>query len=227
MLILANEFRIWLGVFWISELANIQGNAIEIGRINNDSEWRANEANGYRWPNTITPTNRHRAAFRKCLRLTFCPGADKYTHTKDYPLLQQLGTWYPVPRMIQYTAYRSKDKVYFRDELGLHECTERGNGIYTIGEGLVATPPIKSHPVEPNLSDSTTFWTHKRRRLVRPFKSKKLRIITRDDLPEGPIDHVDLVSDAAVHVEREKGAITWHAVTEDKKRLSIWIYQLK
>jgi hypothetical protein len=75
MLILANEFRIWLGVFWISELANINGTSIDIERINNDSEWRAIESNGYRcWPNTITPTNRHRAAFRKFLRLTFCPG---------------------------------------------------------------------------------------------------------------------------------------------------------
>jgi hypothetical protein len=64
MLILANEFRVWLGVFWISELANINGSAIDIERIRNDSEWCATAANGYRWPNTVTPTNRHRAAFR-------------------------------------------------------------------------------------------------------------------------------------------------------------------
>jgi hypothetical protein len=40
-------------------------------------------------------------------------------------------------------------------------------------------------------------------------------------MTEGQIEHVDLVSDAAVHVEKEKGAITWHAVTKDKKRLSM------
>jgi hypothetical protein len=32
---------------------------------------------------------------------------------------------------------------------------------------------------------------------------------------------LDLVSDASVHLEQEKGAITWHAVTEDDRRLSM------
>jgi hypothetical protein len=50
---------------------------------------------------------------------------------------------------------------------------------------------------------------------------KQVHIITRDDLPHGPIDHIDLVSDAAVHVEKEKGAICWHAVTSDNRRLSL------
>jgi hypothetical protein len=50
---------------------------------------------------------------------------------------------------------------------------------------------------------------------------KKLSFVTRDDLPEGPIDHIDLVSDASVHLDKEKGAITWHAVTTDNKRLSM------
>ena len=33
MLLLANEFQIWLGVFFISDLANIIGTAIDIKRI--------------------------------------------------------------------------------------------------------------------------------------------------------------------------------------------------
>jgi hypothetical protein len=221
MLLMANEFRIWLGVFSISDLANIAGTAIEIERIRNDSDWRAIPANGFRWPNTIQPSNKHREVFRKCLRLTFCPHADKYSRSKDYPLLQKLGTWYPVKRMIEYTAYRSKNNVYYRDELGLHECTERRNGFYPISDTLVDEPPIKSHPIKPNMSDSETFWTHKRRILILPYRPKKIRIVTRDDLPQGWIDHIDLVSDAAVHVAKEKGAITWHAVTEDNRRLSM------
>jgi hypothetical protein len=111
--------------------------------------------------------------------------------------------------------------VYYRDELGLHECTERRNGFYPISDTLVDKPPIKSHPIEPNMSDSETFWTHKRRILILPYCPKKVRIVTRDDLPQGWIDHIDLVSDAAVHVAKEKGAITWHAVTEDNRRLSM------
>jgi hypothetical protein len=51
---------------------------------------------------------------------------------------------------------------------------------------------------------------------------KKLKFVTRDDLPsEGPINHIDLVSNASVHLEMEKGPITWHAVTTDDKRLSM------
>lgn len=135
-------------------------------------------------------------------------------------MLQNLGTWYPAPRIIQYTAYRSKDNVYYRDELGLHECTERSNGFYPIPMETVEGPPSKSHPIIPNMSDSTTFWTCRRRKLILPFKPKQVQIITRDDLPNGPIDHIDLVSDAAVHVDKQKGVICWHAVTSDNRRLS-------
>jgi hypothetical protein len=46
MLLLANEFRIWLRVFFISDLANIEGTAIDIERIRNDSEWRATPTSG-------------------------------------------------------------------------------------------------------------------------------------------------------------------------------------
>ena len=122
--------------------------------------------------------------------------------------------------MIQYTAYLSKDKVYYRDELGLHECSEKGNGFYPVPMETVEEPPVKSHPIPPNMSDSSTFWTRRRRKLILPFKLKQVRIITRDDLPNDLIDHIDLVSDAAVHVEKEKGAICWHAVTSDNRRLS-------
>jgi hypothetical protein len=174
MLLLANEFRIWLGVFFISDLANITGTAIDIERIRNVSDWRATPTRGYRWPNTVHPTNRHREAFRKCLRLTFCPYADNYSCTKDYPLLQRLGTWYPVPRMIEYTAYLSTHHVYYRDELGLHKCTERSNGFYPIAMKTVEDPPLKSHPITPNMGDSATFWTRKRHNPILPFRPEQL-----------------------------------------------------
>ena len=45
--------------------------------------------------------------------------------------------------------------------------------------------------------------------------------MTRDYLPQGTIDHIDLVSDASVHLEKEKGAITWHAVTRNDEKLSM------
>jgi hypothetical protein len=125
---LANEFRLWLRVTWISDLADVNGKEIPIERIRNGSDWRATPVKGYNWPNTVEPTDKHRAAFRKCLRYTFCPNGDPHTRTKDYPLQQPLGEWYPVPRMIQFTAYRTKDSIYYRDELGLHKCCETHRG---------------------------------------------------------------------------------------------------
>jgi hypothetical protein len=218
---LANEFRLWLRVTHISELADIAGKDVPIERIRNGSEWRATPVDGYEWPNTIEPTDKHRAAFRRCLRLTFCPHADPLTRVKNYPLYQPLGKWYPVPRMIEFPAYRSLNAVYYRDEIGLHKCTERSGGFFDVPLECVRQPPLKSNPIEPNMSGPTTLWTRKSRVLIRPYVAQKQRIITRDDLPSGTIEHIDLVSDAAVYPSQGKGAVTWHAVTKDNRRRSM------
>ena len=44
---LAIEFRLWLGVTWISELADINGREIPIERIRNVSNWQATPVEGY------------------------------------------------------------------------------------------------------------------------------------------------------------------------------------
>jgi hypothetical protein len=79
---LANEFRLWLQVTHISKLADIAGKEVSIEQIRNGNEWRATPVEGYEWPNTIEPTDKHRAAFRRCLRFTFCPDADPITRVK-------------------------------------------------------------------------------------------------------------------------------------------------
>lgn len=72
MLTLANEFRIWMRAIFISDIATIDGQEIPYERIKNDSEWRAEPEAGMHWPISMVPTDEHRQAFRKCLRLTFC-----------------------------------------------------------------------------------------------------------------------------------------------------------
>ena len=135
---LANEFRMWLRVTWLSELATINGREIPIERVRNGSDWRATPESGYTWPNTVHPTNKHREAFRKCLRLCYCPNANKYTRTENYTLQQPLGKWYPAPRQIQFPAYRSKTYVYYRDEMGLHCCREERPGFFPVPLEIVA-----------------------------------------------------------------------------------------
>jgi hypothetical protein len=105
--------------------------------------------------------------------------------------------------------------------MGLHCCKEERPGFFPVPLETVTRQPIASHPIEPNLSSQSVFWTRWKCKLIIPYTVKKMRFITRDNLPEGLIDHIDLVSDASVHLEKEKGAITWHAVTNDDRRLSM------
>ena len=72
-LVLVSELCKWMRVVFLSEIASVDGTTIPYERIRNGSEWRATPVAGFNWPNTMTPTDEHRAAFRKCLRLTFCP----------------------------------------------------------------------------------------------------------------------------------------------------------
>ena len=53
-LVLANEYRMWLGVIFISELADVNGTEIDFSKISNDSEWRATPAPGFNWPATLS-----------------------------------------------------------------------------------------------------------------------------------------------------------------------------
>jgi hypothetical protein len=212
MLIYANEFRIWLRVVSLAQLASIDGKCIPIDKIRNESEWRA-QSEGINWPNVREPTNKHRAAFRKCLRLEFCSNAPQSCMTVDYQLDYPLGKWYPVQRFIQYDAYRSKDHVYVRDEVGLHRC-----GFYEVEIETILSPPLKSNPIEPNYVASGTVWTHKPRQLVRPRVLRGPRIIACDDISPEYSGALDVISDAAVHVDKCKAAVSWRIVTPANKR---------
>lgn len=181
MLVLANKLRMWWGVIFISELADIGGRYIPKERIRNDSEWRATPKEGMTWPNTITPTDRHRTVFRKCFRLTFCTGMSPYGAVQDYDLDTPLGKWYPVKRYIQFPAYRLKTHILVREERGLHKATPLSkSGFFDISEEIVTKIPLKAQPINPNYSSSVQLWTQKPRILVR----SKLPIIPLQILEE-------------------------------------------
>jgi hypothetical protein len=212
MLVYANEYRIWMRVISIAQLASVDGTYIPIDRIRNNSEWRA-QSEGLTWPNVRDPTNKHRAAFRKCLRMEFCSNAPQSCMTVDYQLDYSLGKWYPVQRYIQYEAYRSKSHVYLRDEMGLHRCSQTGPGYYAAGATVIDRPPLKSNPIEPNYAASGVIWTHKPRQLIRPRDPKVPRVIESDDIPSNYDGELDVISDAAVHVDKCKLAVSWRIVT--------------
>jgi hypothetical protein len=218
---LANEVRMWMGVTCMSELADISGRVIPIERIRNGSEWRATPETGYSWPNTVEPTDRHRAAFRKCLRLTYCSTANPYSRHDDYELDQPLGKWYAVRRHIQFEAYRTKEMVLFRDEGGLHPCKEREGqaGFFDVQAKVMPHPPLKSNPIEPNMVSPGVLWTRKPRRLVKPRSLVGIPEITGDGIPGNvEADTLNVMSDAAVHVENAAGAAAWQIRLEDGRK---------
>eukprot|EP00956_Cyclotella_meneghiniana_P033092 scaffold93176_cov89-Cyclotella_meneghiniana.AAC.1 len=214
-MILASEFRIWLRVTMLSELADEQGTKIERYKIMNGSEWRATTTlKG--WPTGIVPTDEHRRVFRHCLRATVCTGMNKYGAVRDYELSTPMGGWYPVPRAIEYSAYRSEDTVFMRDEEGLHECTPIGNGHYEIKQETVLEPPVRSHPIPVNMSGPGVLWTHRPARLVETPQVDLPATVTLDEI-EDDVQEIDLISDAAVHVEEGKGGVCWRAIDANDK----------
>ena len=215
MLELANELRLWLRVIFISELVTIDGRWIDAERLRDDSDWRATPVEGIRWPNTCHPTARHWKAFRKCLRLTFCTSMSPFGTVQNYKLDQPLGKWYPEHRYIEYHAYRLKDEILIRDELGLHRAIPASNpGFFDIQEEVFEGPiPKKAQPIQPNYSGHLQIWTHKSRTLVRRRQQNK-PIIRLENSLNGEIDYdrLDLITDAAVHVTRKKSAIAWQVL---------------
>ena len=103
-LILANKYRMRMKVTYVSALGNVDGTTIPFEKISDKSEWRAVPTNGLKWPNTVHPTERHQAAFRKCLQMTLCPSVSPQSRS-DYELQTKLGKWYPHQRNIEYRAY--------------------------------------------------------------------------------------------------------------------------
>jgi hypothetical protein len=143
--------------------------------------------------------------------------------TVDYALDFHLGKWYPVRRYIQYDAYRSKSHVFLRDEVGLHRCTPSGAGFYRADEKIILRPPLKSNPIDPNYASSGVIWTHKPRQLVRPRTAIAPRLIGCNDIPGNYDGELDVISDAAVHVDRCKAAVSWRIVTTDNVRRTVSI----
>lgn len=215
--LLAAEFRLWLRVTMISELANEIGTEIDYHRIENDSEWRARS--NLDWPNHIEPRDEHRAAFRKGLRETFCTEMSSHSGRANFKLDQPLGRWYPLKRDIEYDAYRDKETVYYRDEIGLHKGIPQGNYQYRIPLETIPEPPLKSHPIPVNMTSQDIFWTKRPRRLSSRPQPRQEKTVIMDTLPCDTTD-IDIISDAAVHVSLGKGAACWRAVDNEERLYS-------
>jgi hypothetical protein len=139
----------------------------------------------------------------------------------DYKLDYSLGKWYAVWRHVQFDAYRSETGVYVRDKEGLRKGIPRPHqqGFFDLVGEIVDGPPLKSNPINPNYSGPNTVWTCKGRALVRPRVRGIEEWVICDQIPRDvELDHIDLVSDASVHVARCKSAVAFQARDAEHRR---------
>eukprot|EP00956_Cyclotella_meneghiniana_P023663 scaffold46524_cov44-Cyclotella_meneghiniana.AAC.3 len=106
-----------------------------------------------------------------------------YATRQDYKLDTPLGKWYPVQRDTLYTAYRDKDTVYYRDEIGLHKGIPNGPYKYKIPLETVEAVPLKSHPIPVNFIGPDMLSTKRPRRMARRPRLRQEKIVVSDTLP--------------------------------------------
>ena len=131
--------------------------------------------------------------------------------------------WYPVQRHIEFECYRTRNSILYRDETGLHECIdEMGTGFFTMcSDEYTGEIPVESYPIVPTKSAINVFWTRRPFRCAPVYTPPQVtHQVLRSDMTDSAYEHVDIVSDAAVHVDRGEGAVCWHAVAPDETRLS-------
>ena len=205
----ANAVRIFLRVFSVADLADMQGTHIRDGMLQGD--WQA--GSDLLWPYQPKPPKAFWACFRWCIRQTICRGEHPnqpahYSMRLDTPL----GQWLPVPRNTWYTAYRSHTNLYWRrinDEHIYILTPSKTSGFYH-HSGTTATLPLDSHPISFQ-QVGETIWT---RSPFRPGCSP-----AQDSLPPGHMventlcspttEVITLGSDGSVHLSQQVAACAW------------------
>ena len=135
---LANEFRLYIRVTCISCLGSLDGRGIPYDRLT--GSWRADPIPEMRWPDLPQPTPGHVAAFRRCLRHTFCTTTSPWQRAGQYNLDDRLGAWFIRPRLCLFNCYVSPQTIHWRDEFGTYLCVPSGTAnFYTINYSAPGT----------------------------------------------------------------------------------------
>ena len=106
----------------VSELANEEGTAIQMDRLN--GEWRAEVVGEITFPGQPAPSKEHWANFRKCLRLTFCKSTSPYQRKGSYKLDTRLGGWFERERQIHYPCNVTPQGIYWSENGQYYKCEQ-------------------------------------------------------------------------------------------------------
>ena len=143
MLRKANNVRLYLRVITITDLTTPAGDAIANGMLT--GSWQS--GSDLEWPHQECPPKKHWAAFRKCLRMTFCQLVRRNQPAYFSMILNEpLGKWYPVRRYAWWPTYKANDSVIYREDDGrLQVFKHQGSGFH-IHDGELDELPLPAIP---------------------------------------------------------------------------------
>ena len=213
---LANECRLWLRVPCLSDLTTANGVGIPFERLS--GRWRARKLPNMTWPDLPQPTKKHWAAFRKCLRHTCCTKVSPYRQG-FYLLDEPLGQWFVRPRTSLHECYTSREGIFWRDDVGCYRCKASATtNFYTVDYDDPSEPPEESHPISARYMTEGRLWIWKQFHPYEFAEPADHDEVLADEFDETPIQLLNIVSDASVHVAAGKVAGAWHILEEHNKK---------
>lgn len=125
--------------------------------------------------------------FRQLIKRAFCTKYKQTPLRMDVRLDTSLGSWYQTHRHIQYEAYRTRTKLFLRDNNKLHRFKEEENSNYFVEDGEAKKLPLAAHPT------STTRTLRDHLQATTSYELVALpppQNITTEDATEDDTDHI-------------------------------------
>jgi hypothetical protein len=128
----ANHCRKWLRVITIAEVASIDGKTIPANRFT--GRWRAKS--NLNWQRQPMPTEGMWKTFRQLIKRAFCSKSGYFPTTLPVPLDKPLGKWLNTTRHIEYNEYRTRTRIFIRDNNQFKHYIEQSNANYFAQDNL-------------------------------------------------------------------------------------------
>jgi hypothetical protein len=161
-------------------------------------------------------------AFRQLVKRAFCLRYKNTLIRSDVRLNNPLGGWYQVPRHIQYSEYRTKVKLFQRQDNGFRRLIEKDSSNYFIEDGECENLPMTAHPAE------STKTVRQHTQVINQYElipAAPPPNDATDDVDQEDPEHIHratniiAASDSSVDPITGEATYNWRITTYDKKGL--------
>ena len=139
----------------ISEIANVQGNAVPPGRLT--GQWR--QSSKLEWPALPKPPPNAWEIFRKMMMKAFGTMARVYNPGAEVPFQQKLGPWLKLDSHVQYTVMHDEDTCFVHKDGAWIRYKWNSKEKVNENEGKASVDIRECHPVKGQIEDQVVF-TH-------------------------------------------------------------------